>query len=217
MQDIVRETAIVLGSFPIGEYDRRVILLTKDRGKITAFAKGARRQTSKMLATTDLFAFGEFMLYPGRNSYTLTDTKIQNYFEELRRDFRKAYYGMFFLELCDYYGRENNDEKELLKLLYQSLKALQLPSLPAQLVQYVFEIRALVIQGEFPGIPVKMLLQESTKYAINHIAVTPIEKLYTFNVSTEVLGEMKIVVESYRKKYIDRKMKSLEMINLLEE
>ena len=124
MQELVNVTAIVLNSSPIGEYDRRVVLLTKERGKITAFAKGARRQTSKLIAATNLFAFGEFKLYPGRSSYTMTDAQIQNYFEELRIDFEGAYYGMFFLEVCDYYTRENNDEKEFLKLLYQSLKAL---------------------------------------------------------------------------------------------
>lgn len=208
--------AIVLGSFPVGEYDRRVILLTKDRGKITAFAKGARRQNSKLLAATDLFAFGEFFLYPGRSSYTLTGAKIKTYFEEMRKDFSKAYYGMFFLELCDYYGRENNDEKELLRLLYQSLKALQHPSLPEQLVQYIFEVRALVIHGEYPGIPRKLFLQESTKYALDFIVTTPVEKLYTFNVSKEVLWELKTVTDELRKKYIDRKIKSLEMITLLE-
>lgn len=217
MQDLVKVTAIVLASTPVGEYDRRVILLTKERGKITAFAKGARRQTSKLLAATDLFAFGDFHLYPGRNSYTLTDVRVQSYFEELRKDFVKAYYGMFFLELCDYYGRENNDEKELLRLLYQSLRALQLPSLPSRLVQYIFEIRALVIHGEYPGLPIKATWLESTRYTMDYIAATPIEKLYTFLVNEEVLWELKCITDIYRKKYIDRKMKSLEMLALLEE
>lgn len=215
MQELVNVTAIVLSSTPIGEYDRRVVLLTKERGKITAFAKGARRQTSKLMAATSLFAFGEFRLYPGRNSYTMTDAQIQNYFEELRIDFEGAYYGMFFLEVCDYYTRENNDEKEVLKLLYQSLKALSVKSLNRKLVQCIFEMKAMVINGEFPGIPADGIWQESTEYAISYIMTSSIEKLYTFTVNETVLEELIRISERYRIRYIDREFKSLEMLSML--
>ena len=215
MQELVNVTAIVLSSSPIGEYDRRVVLLTKERGKITAFAKGARRQTSKLMAATNLFAFGEFKLYPGRNSYTMTDAQIQNYFEELRIDFEGAYYGMFFLEVCDYYTRENNDEKEFLKLVYQSLKALSVKSLNRKLVQCIFEMKAMVINGEFPGMPVEGDWQESTEYAVSYIMSSSIEKLYTFTVSETVLEEMICISERYRLRYIDREFKSLEMLSFI--
>ena len=215
MQELVNVTAIVLSSTPIGEYDRRVVMLTKERGKITAFAKGARRQTSKLIAATNLFAFGEFKLYPGRNAYTMTDAHIQNYFEELRVDFEGAYYGMFFLEVCDYYTRENNDEKEFLKLLYQSLKALLAKSLNRKLVQCIFEMKAMVINGEFPGMPTEGMWQESTEYAISYIMNSSIEKLYTFTVSEAVLEEMIRISERYRLRYIDREFKSLEMLAML--
>ena len=215
MQELVNVTAIVLSSSPIGEYDRRVVLLTKERGKITAFAKGARRQTSKLMAATNLFAFGEFKLYPGRNSYTMTDAQIQNYFEELRIDFEGAYYGMFFLEVCDYYTRENNDEKEFLKLVYQSLKALSVKSLNRKLVQCIFEMKAMVINGEFPGIPAEGNWQESTEYAVSYIMSSSIEKLYTFTVSETVLSELIRIAERYRYHYIDREFKSLEMLSVL--
>lgn len=217
MQELVNVTAIVLNSSPIGEYDRRVVLLTKERGKITAFAKGARRQTSKLMAATNLFAFGEFKLYPGRNSYTMTDAQIQNYFEELRIDFEGAYYGMFFLEVCDYYTRENNDEKEFLKLVYQSLKALSVKSLNRKLVQCIFEMKAMVINGEFPGIPAEGNWQESTEYAVSYIMSSSIEKLYTFTVSETVLSELIRIAERYRYHYIDREFKSLEMLNVLQK
>lgn len=212
MQELVNVTAIVLNSTPIGEYDRRVVLLTKERGKITAFAKGARRQTSKLMAATNLFAFGEFRLYPGRNSYTMTEARIQNYFEELRLDFEGAYYGMFFLEVCDYYTRENNDEKEFLKLVYQSLKALSVKSLNRKLVQCVFEMKAMVINGEFPGMPKDGVWQESTEYAVLYIMNSSIEKLYTFTVSEAVLEELIRISEWYRLRYIDREFKSLELL-----
>ena len=214
MQELVNVTAIVLNSSPVGEYDRRVVLLTKERGKITAFAKGARRQTSKLMAATNLFTFGEFKLYPGRNSYTMTDAQIQNYFEELRIDFEGAYYGMFFLEVCDYYTRENNDEKEFLKLVYQSLKALSVKSLNRKLVQCIFEMKAMVINGEFPGMPAGSW-QESTEYAVSYIMSSSVEKLYTFTVSEAVLSEMIQIAEKYRYHYIDREFKSLEMLSML--
>ena len=214
MQELVNVTAIVLKSSPIGEYDRRVVILTKERGKITAFAKGARRQNSKLMAATNLFAFGEFKLYPGHNSYTMTDAQIQNYFEELRIDFEGAYYGMFFLEVCDYYTRENNDEKEFLKLVYQSLKALSVKSLNRKLVQCIFEMKAMVINGEFPGMPAGSW-QESTEYAVSYIMSSSIEKLYTFTVSETVLEELIQITERYRYHYIDREFKSLEMLSVL--
>lgn len=215
MQDLVNVTAIVLSCAPAGEYDRRVVLLTKERGKITAFAKGARRQNSKLMAATNLFSFGSFRLYPGRSAYTMTDAQIQNYFEELRVDFEGAYYGMFFLEVCDYYSRENNDEKELLRLLYQSLKALSVKSLNRKLVQCIFEMKALVINGEFPGMPAEGNWQESTEYAVSYIMSSTIEKLYTFTVSENVLKELIQIADKYRNKYIDREMKSLEMLSVL--
>ncbi|MFI3212055.1 MAG: DNA repair protein RecO [Eubacteriales bacterium] len=215
MQELVTITGMILKTVPIGEYDRRLVILTKERGKITAFAKGARRQNSRLLATTNYFCFGEFKLYQGRNSYTLMEANISNYFEELRIDFESAYYGMYFMEVMDYYTRENNDEKEMLKLLYQSLRALLAPGLSHILVRYIFEIKAMVINGEFPGIPMNMELEEDTKYTINYIVNSEISKLFTFRVADVVLSQLKSIADRYRRMMIDYELKSLEILESL--
>lgn len=215
MQDQVKVTGIVLSSTPVGEYDRRLVLLTKERGKITVFAKGVRRQNSKHMAAASLFVFGTFVLYPGRNAYTLMDSEIKQYFEALRRDYEGAYYGMYFLELCDYYARENNDEKELLRLLYQSLRALTVSSIQRKLVQVIFELKAMGVNGEFPAISKEEKWQDSTRYTLEFIRQTSIEKLYTFMVSESVLRELVKICERCRREYIDREMKSLKILSSL--
>lgn len=213
MQDLCSVTGIILKAEPFGEYDRRVVILTRERGKIAAFAKGARKQGSRLLASTNPFCFGEFRLYEGRTAYSISEASISNYFEQFREDFEGACYGMYFLEVMDYYTRENNDEKNMLKLLYQSLRALCHESLDNRLVRYIFEIKALAINGEYPGLSANNIYQESTIYTVSFIVNTSVEKLYTFIVTDSVLAELGEIADNFRKRFLDRKFKSLEILN----
>lgn len=215
MQDFVIVTGMILQALPMGEYDRRVLVLTKERGKISAFAKGARRQNSKLMARTNPFCFGTFKLYEGRSSYNLVDAEISNYFVEFREDFEGAMYGMYFLDVADYYTRENNDEKDMLKLVYQSLRALSLPAIPNELVRYIFEMKSLVVNGEFPGAPSDWQILPDTRYTIDYVATAGLDKLYTFVVSDEVLKELAQCAKEYRKRFTGKKFKSLEILEEL--
>lgn len=215
MQENIYVTGIVLKQSPVGEYDRHISILTKERGKLSAFARGARKPGNRLAAATNPFSFGSFRLYEGRNSYTLSEADIQNYFQELRTDYIGACYGLYFAEVADYYTRENNDEREMMKLLYQSLRALSAPSLPNPLVRCVFECKAIAVNGEFPGPPRDEDLEESTVYALRYIVESPIEKLYTFTVTDTVLEQLKAVAARYMKQFVGRNFKSLEVLKTL--
>ena len=208
-------TGIILKQSPVGEYDRHISLLTKERGKLSAFARGARKPGNRLAAATNPFAFGIFKLYEGKSSYTLTEADIQNYFEDLRADYIGACYGLYFAEVTDYYTRENNDEREMLKLLYQSLRALCAQSLPNSLVRCVFECKAIAVNGEFPGPPKGRELEESTVFCLQYIVNSPVEKLYTFVVKDSVLEELKQVAAEYMGRFVGREFKSLEVLQTL--
>lgn len=145
-------TGMVVSAIPIGEFDKRLVILTRERGKIHAFARNARRQNSPLMACSQPFTFGEFTLYEGKTAYNLVGAQIQNYFPELRQDLERIYYGFYFLELSAWFAKENLDATEELKLLYQSFRALTsgIEALGAKLVRYIFEWKILAVEGMMP-------------------------------------------------------------------
>ncbi len=217
MVDLVSVNGMIIKRQPVAEYDWVVTILTSERGKITAFAKGARRPGNQLSGVVEPFCFGQFKLYAGKTSYNIQEAKISNYFESFRQDFNGSMYGMFFMELADYYTRENSDEREPLKLLYQSLRALESDTFDNRFVRCIYEIKALAINGEYPGVPNDRKYQDSTTYTLNYIAATPVEKLYTFKVTDEVLLELDHICDIYRKRFIDRNINSLDMVRMIEK
>ena len=245
MSQTIIVTGIVLSATPIGEYDKRLVILTKEKGKISAFAKGARKQNNALMGVTNPFSFGEFTLYEGRNSYNVIQAHISNYFMELSTDLEGAYYGFYFMEFADYYTREYNDEMQMLKLLYQTLRALSAGKINRELIRYIFELKALVVNGEYPevfqcvhcGKKVPAILftsklrgvvcteckhlvrdgiymKNSTIYTLQYIISAPIEKLYTFMVSDEVLGQLRNIMKQYIGLYVEKRFKSLEILEM---
>lgn len=216
MGEPLKVTGMVLQSAPSGEYDRRIVMLTKERGKITAFARGARRANSTLLGATAPFSFGTFTVYEGRNAYTLSKADISNYFMEVRENFTAACYGCYFMEVAEYYTRENLDGSAVLNLLYATLRALMNEKLDNELIRCIFEMKAMVLNGEYPYETANdTSLLESTRYALAYVIQSPIRKLYTFTLAPEVFAEFRRVQNGFNRRNIDREFKSFAILKTL--
>ncbi len=56
-------------------------------------------------------------------------------------------------------------------------------------------------------------LSDTAIYTMQFVISTEIEKIYTFTISEEVLKEFSLIMNQYINYYIERKMKSLEILN----
>lgn len=211
MQDALSLHGCVLKSSNLGEYDRRLVILTKERGKITAFAKGAGRTTNPLLGRTRPMAFGEFRVFPGKDAYRLISAEITNYFDELALDFDAIAYACYFMELADYYGREYVDGKDSLNLLYVSFQALKKKVIPVTLVRCIYELKTFVVNGEYP-IPEQCSVSEVCAYTMYYIIEATMDKLYTFTVTSEVETELRQVLDGHMKEFVGKKFQSLDLL-----
>ena len=230
MSEPITVTGMVLAATPVGDYDKRMVILTRERGKITAFARGARKSTSPYLAIANPFVFGSFQLFEGRTAYTLSQANIREYFTELAAKQPGVYYGFY-----------------MLNLLYITMKALIRGRISNRLIRAIFEMRAMMINGEYPRLfecgicgrtedltflsleasgcicsncrkQVKDGISVSTSalYALQYMVATPMEKIYTFTLKPEVEREVTRWVKRYIDRYTDKRFKSLEILEVMD-
>ena len=242
MEDTIEVTGVVSFSAPAGEYDRRLVLLTRELGRISVFAGGARRPTCPYIGACRTFTFARFSMTRSRTAYRLKNAQIVESFQELAGDFDAVSYGTYFLELGGYFSEENVEAGELVNLLFISLKALLKPALPKKLVRFIFELRVLVINGEAPQVfecvsckkPVKEgrflvkkhgiccrecsqgmdapYMNQAAAAAMQFVETAPLGKLYTFSVSEEVLEVLSRGMKQYYRYYVSHSFKSLELL-----
>ena len=113
--------AIVLRRTDFGEADRIVTLLTSE-GKISAIAKGSRRQKSKLAGGIEFFAVNEIVLAGGRgNIKTVTSARMKTFFGNILKDFDRTDFAYQAIKTISNYA-ENVDNPDFYKILKSDLE-----------------------------------------------------------------------------------------------
>jgi DNA repair protein RecO (recombination protein O) len=143
-----RVLGLVLRIRNLGEADRLLTILSAERGKISALAKGARRARSK-LAALQLFAQADLQLAAGANLEIVTQAVIQQSFFNLHTDFARFSYASYFAELADVLSEAGAANLRLFELL-QSAFVLLDNGVDPEMLARIFELRLLDLSGYNP-------------------------------------------------------------------
>lgn len=143
--------ALILRTYKLGEADRIVVFLTRDRGKRRGVARGARRPRSRFAGALEpLTRVG--IAYFEKEQRELVSL---NYAEPERsplasRDPAACSYAEYFAELLDEWAPEGDPNEKLYRLGASTLDALA-ESVPIERLARYFEYWLLRLQGVYPS------------------------------------------------------------------
>lgn len=138
---------VVLHRNQLGETDRVVTLLSRERGKVAAVAKGSRRPGGKLTGATELFTYGRFLLAEGRNLDIITQCEVIEGFTDLRGDLDLLARAAYVCELADHMLDERQPSPATLDLVLWALHVLAAGPRRPDVLVHAFEMRLLRDRG----------------------------------------------------------------------
>ena len=148
----LKTQALVLRVTDYNDKDALLTLLTPEHGKLTAKARGLRRKNSPLIAPCQLLAYGEFVLFDYRGSYTVNEASSLELFQPLRKDLCALSLGTYFAQVAELICQEDLPNPELLSLVLNCLYGLSKLNLSQEKVKAVFELRAACLAGYMPDL-----------------------------------------------------------------
>lgn len=228
----------------VGEADRFVTVLTREKGVIRAAARGARRLKSRAGSATELLCYSRLRLLRGRDTYIVEDAQPLAVFFGLRSDIEKTALAQYFCELAAALCPAEEPAEEPLRLLLNALHFLEEGTRPPALLKAVVEWRLLCLAGYMPdmsGCAVcgrmadamlfsavegrlycpqcdrgnLLMLPAGAVAAIRHLVSCPPEKCFAFSLSPETLRVFATVGETFLKVQLGRSFKTLDFYHQL--
>ena len=141
--------ALTLKKVPMGEADLLVTLYTREKGKVRAIARGARRSNSKLVGHFEPLTQVKLSLAQGRNLDYVTQAQVLTGFATLKENLASITKGLYLAELVDGFGSEANPNESLYYLVIDALQAIE--SEPdSDLPLRFFELHLLQVSGLMP-------------------------------------------------------------------
>ncbi len=124
-----------------GENGKLLTLLTEKQGVISVNAKGVQKLSAAYLKSAQLFALSDMLLYEKNGFYTLMEANLVTDFYKLREDVVSFSLACFICEAASAFSVPGENESRVLRLVLNSLYALEKQLCSYQKLKMSFEIR----------------------------------------------------------------------------
>jgi len=204
--------ALVLRTYKLGEADRIVVFLTRDRGKKRGVAPNARNSRKRFGAALE----------------PLTEVRV-SYFEKERRDLvglnyaepvrspmsagnpDALGYSHYFAELIDEWAAEADVDERLYRLGTSALEAL-VGGAPVEALARYFECWLLRLQGVYPPDLAVSSAAATFLDGVRRVAPRDVESL---GASSRVLREIELIHRKLIAMHLEREPRSVRVLNEL--
>lgn len=223
----------------VGEADRFITVLTKEKGVLRASVRGARRIKSRSGSATGLLMYSRLRLVRGRDMYIVDDAQPIDVFFGLREDIEKTALAQYFCELANALCPTDEQCADPLGLLLFALRHLEKGTRPAPLIKAVVEWRLLTLAGYMPDVarcaacgetqgdmtflpmdgqclcrshPLQsgLPLSAGARAAVHHVITCPLTKCFAFSLSEASLAVFGDAAEQFMKAQLGRSFKTLD-------
>ncbi len=144
---------LIIKEAPMGDKDKRLVMLTRDLGKISVIAKGALSPKSKWVATSQVFCYGDYVVSKGQTFYYIKEAQLIESFFSLRQNLDRLAFATFMLEVAETLTLDGTENQDLMRLLLRGLLAMSKAEEGREsLIADAFVWRVLAESGFYPDL-----------------------------------------------------------------
>ena len=147
---LIKVKGIVIKEINYSDNDKIITVLTDSLGLISCMAKGAKKVSSTLLASSQFLVYSEFIIFKGTNFYHVNSASTINTFYKLRTDFDKLSSVFELTKLLTVVTSEHIESKEVLTLFLNTLFVFE--KMDKLYITDIFKIRLLKILGFTPDV-----------------------------------------------------------------
>jgi DNA repair protein RecO (recombination protein O) len=201
--------ALILRTYKLGESDRIVVFLTRDRGKKRGVAKNARQSRRRFGGALEPLTCGRVSYFERERR----DLVSLNYVEPLRSPLAASHgdalgYVGYFAELIDEWAQEGDPSEPVYRLGASIVEAMA-GGVPVELLTPYFEYWLLRLQGVYEA---QARLSDEARAFLAAARTSSPFALGALRVSPRALGELEAAHSQLIAMHLEKELKSVRVM-----